>query len=257
MGGLFHNLRHPQRSFMVCAIARTGSNLLCDGLHATRRAGRGQQYFLSKFETELGKKYGLDAQKDFVGYVRGVSEAAAFSNRVFSFKIMAWYLHDFVRRLRATGVFGTADDSELEVLRSAFPRLQFVQILRRNKLQQAISKARALQTGLWKIQDGNEARRDPEFDAELIGKCLAEIDRDEAVWADFFAEQGVTPFGVWYEDLCANYESVIRGVIDFLRIKLPKGAKITPPRTIRQADAVSGEWERRYRELNGIVGISG
>lgn len=233
---------------MVCAIARTGSNLLCDGLHATRRAGRGQQYFLPKFEGEMGQKYGLDAQKDFAAYVRGVVESAAFGNRVFSFKIMAWYLQDFIGRLRATGAFGTGSD--LAVLESAFPRLRFVQILRRNRLQQAISKARAVQTGLWKIQDGNAALAEPSFDAELIGQCLDEVHRDEAVWSAFFARETITPFPVWYEELCANYEAVIRSVLDFLQIKLPRGAEIHPPRTIRQADALSADWENRWRALH-------
>ncbi len=239
---------------MVCAIARTGSNLLCDGLHATRRAGRGQQYFLPKFESDLAGKYGLDARKDFAGYVRGSVDAASFGNRVFSFKIMAWYLREFVSRLRATGAFGAGTD--LGVLETAFPRLQFVQILRRDKLQQAISKARAMQTGLWRIQNGGEAHREPEFDASLIAKCLEDVRKDEAIWSEFFARENVAPFPVWYEDLCANYETMIRSVLDFLKIKLPRGAEITPPRTIRQADAVSREWEERYRELNGIFRIS-
>ena len=50
MGGLFHNLRHPRRCYVVCAIPRSGSNLLTDGLHATRRAGRPKQFFLAGFE---------------------------------------------------------------------------------------------------------------------------------------------------------------------------------------------------------------
>lgn len=38
-----------------------------------------------------------------------------------------------------------------------------------------------MQTGLWKIQDGNEALREPEFDAGLIAKCLEDVRKDEAV----------------------------------------------------------------------------
>jgi trehalose 2-sulfotransferase len=248
MGGLFHNLRYPQRCFMVCAIARTGSNLLCDGLHATRSAGRGQQYFLPKFEDELGAKYGLDAKEDFAGYVRGVVQAAAFGNRVFSFKVMAWYLHNFLARLRATGAFGSGSDRA--ILGGAFPRLEFVQILRRDKVQQAISKARAMQTGLWKIQPGNEALSEPAYDADLITRCLDAVREDEAVWSEFFARENLSPHIVWYEDLCANYETVIRSVLDFLKIKLPRGQQITAPRTIRQADDISRQWEERYREGN-------
>lgn len=236
---------------MVCAIARTGSNLLCDGLHATRRAGRGQQYFFPKFETDLGRKYGLDPQNDFAGYVRGVTEQASFGNRVFSFKVMAWYLSDFLGRLRATGAFGSGPD--LAVLRAAFPRLEFVQILRRNKVQQAISKARAMQTGLWKIQAGNEARGEPRYDAALIARCLDDVRRDEAVWADFFARENIAPLTVCFEDLCANYEGVIRSVLDFLKIKLPRGRTIAPPRTIRQSDVLSAEWERHWMESHAVL----
>lgn len=235
---------------MVCAIARTGSNLLCDGLHSTRRAGRGQQFFLPKFEEDLSARHALDARNDFAGYVRGIMAAASWNNRVFSFKVMAWYLQDFLARLRGPGAFGQETSSDLEVLNAAFPRLKFVQILRRNKLLQAISKARAIQTGMWKVQEGNAAKHEPQFDAALIAKCLNDVRKDETVWSDFFIREGISPFLVWYEELCENYEGTIRGVVDHLKITLARDAIISPPRTIRQADSLSTEWERRYLALS-------
>src|ERR1051326_7997594 len=50
MGGLFHQLRHPRRCYVVCTIPRSGSNLLTDGLRDTRRAGMPKQFFLPKDE---------------------------------------------------------------------------------------------------------------------------------------------------------------------------------------------------------------
>ncbi|PYL82658.1 MAG: hypothetical protein DMF21_01840 [Verrucomicrobia bacterium] len=72
MGGLFHNLRHPRRCYVVCAIPRSGSNLLTDGLHATRRAGRPKQFFLAGFEAGYAAKHALDPAHDYAAYVRGI-----------------------------------------------------------------------------------------------------------------------------------------------------------------------------------------
>lgn len=250
MGGFLHHLRHPRRCYLVCAIARSGSNLLTDGLHATRRAGRPKQFFLPKFEADYAVKHGLDAERDFAGYVRGVVKATATSNEVFGFKLMGWYLGDFIERLRRTGEFGRPGASEIELLREAFPALKCVQILRRNTLRQAISKAKATLSGLWKIQEGNAAKAEPEFDADLIARCLEETRRDEAVWRDFFQRNGVEPHVVEYETLCRHYEATVAGVLDFLHIKLPRGGRIPPPQTIRQTDALSREWEDRYLALH-------
>ena len=246
MGGPFHNLRHPRRCYVVCAIPRSGSNLLTDGLHATRQAGRPKQFFLEKFEADYGAKHGLDPAKDYAGYVRGIISAKTTSNEVFGFKLMSWYLDDFLSRLRATHAFGDAGTGDLRLLRNAFPRLQFVHVVRRHKLRQALSKARAVQTGLWKVQKGKTIQREPQFDAELIEQCLKEGQRQEKAWECFFQRIGVNPFRVEYEKLCQDYEGTIRAVLDFLRISLPRRTRIGPPVTVRQADDISRAWEERF-----------
>jgi trehalose 2-sulfotransferase len=246
MGGPFHNLRHPRRCYVVCAIPRSGSNLLTDGLHATRQAGRPKQFFLAKFEADYGGKHGLDPAKDYAGYVRGIISAKTTSNEVFGFKLMSWYLDDFLSRLRATHAFGDARTGDLRLLRNAFPRLQFVHVFRRHKLRQALSKARAVQTGLWKVQKGKTIQREPQFDAELIEQCLRDAEQQEKTWEYFFRRIGVNPFRVQYESLCQHYETTIREVLDFLRIPLPRRTRIGPPVTVRQADEISRAWEERF-----------
>ena len=246
MGGLFHNLRHPRRCYVVCAIPRSGSNLLTDGLHAMRRAGRPKLFFLRKYEANFATVQHLNPNADFATYVRDIATATATSNEVFGFKLMSWYLDDFLARLRETRVFGAAETDDLEFLQNAFPRLQFVHIVRRNKLRQALSKARATQTNLWKVQEGNTASGKPEFDAGLIKQCLGDGLQQEKIWEHFFQRIGVAPFHVEYEELCRDYEGTLRGVVDFLKISLPRDARIGPPVTIRQADEVSRVWEERF-----------
>jgi LPS sulfotransferase NodH len=246
MGGLFHKLRHPRRSYVVCTIPRSGSNLLTDGLRATRRAGMPKQFFLPKSEGRYGAQLGLDPNADYPGYVRAIVNTKITRNEVFGFKVMSWYLHDFLARLRDTRAFGDRTSDDLALLRNAFPRLRFVYILRRHKLRQALSTARALQTGLWKVQEGKTTLREPQFDAELIERSLKEAERQEKIWQRFFERIGVKPFQVEYEELCQDYERTIRGVLDFLKISLPRGSKIGPPVTIKQSDEISRIWEERF-----------
>jgi len=219
--------------------------LLTDGLRATRQAGMPKQFFLPKSQGRYGAELGLNPDADYSGYVRGIVDTKTTRNEVFGFKLMSWYLDDFLARLRDTHAFGDTTD-DLTMLRNAFPRLCFVHIVRRHKLRQALSTARALQTGLWKVQEGKTALREPQFDAELIEQSLHEAERQENIWYTFFQRIGIAPFRVEYEELCRDYEATVRGVLDFLKISLPRDARIGPTVTIRQADEISRSWEDRF-----------
>jgi LPS sulfotransferase NodH len=246
MGGLFHKLRHPRRCYVVCTIPRSGSNLLTDGLRDTRRAGMPKQFFLPKAESGYGAELGIDSAADYAAYVRAIVNTKVTRNEVFGFKLMSWYLDDFLARLRDAHDFGNFTTNDLELLCSAFPRLCFVRIVRRHKLRQALSTARALQTGLWKVQKGKSTLREPEFDPNLIEQSLHEAERQEKIWDDFFGRLGIKPFTVEYEKLCRDYERTIRAVLNFLSIQLPAGARVGPPATTRQSDEISRMWEERF-----------
>ena len=253
MGGLFHNLRHPRRCYVVCAIPRSGSNLLTDGLHATRRAGRPKQFFLRASVPHFTALHRLNSSADFGAYVRDITKATATSNEIFGFKLMSWYLDDFLTRLRETRAFGDAAISDLDLLRNAFPCLQFVYIVRRNKLRQALSKARATQTNLWKVQQGKTAQGEAQFDTNLIEQCLRDSEQQEEAWEHFFQRFDIEPFRVEYEKLCTDYEGTVRGVLNFLKISVPRRICISTPVTIKQSDEINRAWEERFLKEHSAV----
>jgi LPS sulfotransferase NodH len=253
MSGLLHYWRQRRRCYLICGVARSGSNLLSDGLRDTGRAGRPNQFFLPSSESQFRAAHHFVAEVNFADYVRGIVEKTVTGNEVFGFKLMGWYLNDFLGRLRQTGEFGGAERSDLEVLLNAFPCLRFIQITRREKLRQAISKARAVQTGLWKVQNGKTEVAGPQFDRLLITQCLQEAEEEESIWSAFFVRIGRKPFRVEYEALSRDYETTIRAVLDFLEISLPRRIKINQPATIRQSDALSDEWERQYRAIDALT----
>src|SRR5919201_4897757 len=119
MGGLFHKLRHPRRCYVVCTIPRSGSNLLTDGLRDTRRAGVPKQFFLPKSESLYAAEVGIDLASDYAAYVCAIVNTKITRNEVFGFKLMSWYLEDFLTRLRDAHGFGNSTASDLEMLRDA------------------------------------------------------------------------------------------------------------------------------------------
>ena len=72
------------------------------------------------------------------------------------------------------------------------------------------------------------------------------IHQHNAAWREWFAEFGISPHVVRYEDLAADMVEVTRGILDFLGLSLPAGREIRP-RHRRQADRLNDEWINRYR----------
>ena len=252
MFALLHHLFHPTNCYALCTVARSGAHLLTAGLQATHLAGRPLQYFSNQLAPRYAARYGFDAPRHFAQYVRGIVPAAATRNSVFGFRIESWYLDAFIARLRHSGEFGSPAAREIELLRSAFPALRCIQLTRGDKLRQAISKARAMQTEIWVNGKDKLPRREPEFDRELIAHCLLSARMSEERWTAFFKCNGIEPLPITYEDLCADYAATVRRVLDFLRIRPPRGFELGPPRTVRQADALTEEWARRYLDDGGL-----
>ncbi len=253
MFGLLHHLLHPTHCYALCAVARSGAHLLTAALQATKLAGRPLQYFNPQLAQRYGARYGIDAARDFSQYVRGIVTAAATANSVFGFRMESWDLDQFIARLRHAGEFGDPTAEEAELLAAAFPRLRYIQLTREDKLRQAISKARAMQTELWVASDDRHPLREPEFDSQLIGHCLLSIQRAEERWADFFQDNAIAPLEITYEKLCHDYPGTVREVFAFLRIRPRRGFDLGPPRTVRQADALTEDWVARYRAVESSL----
>lgn len=247
MRALLHKLRYPQRSYVICAVPRSGSNLLGDGLATTQRAGRPKQYFLPEFEGRYSMRYRLDPAKNYLQYVCGVISMTQTRNNVFGFKLMSFYFDEFLRRLRATGEFGDQPSTDLSLLNAVFSRLRFIHLIRRDKLRQAISRARAMQTGVWKIAGSVQPTGEPQFDAQLIARCLRDGEREEAIWSRFFRDPALAQLTVEYESLCESYGASLRRVLGFVGAGSVPEEMISAPQTIRQGDEISDEWYARYR----------
>src|SRR5262249_45263862 len=101
------------------------------------------------------------------------------------------------------------------------PELRYVHLTRRDNVGRAISWHSALHTRQWwdlgRARDG-AASRPPEYDGDAIEQLERQLRADEWQWVSFFADIGVTPIMVTYEDLTADYEGTLRSLATRLEI---------------------------------------
>lgn len=254
MFGILQHLFHPTQCYALCAVARSGAHLLTGALQATHLAGRPLQYFHARLAEKYAARYGLDASREFAVYLRSLMRAAATSNGVFGFRIESWDLQPLVHRLRESEEFGPPHLAERDLLLAAFPGLRCIQLTREDKLRQAISRARAVQTNLWLKGKEENVTGEAHFDPELIDRCLAASARAEELWSAFFLRNQIEPLSITYEQLCADYPGTVADVFGFLRIRPPRRFVLGAPRTTRQADEITEEWLRKYRALHECGG---
>ncbi len=238
----------PHTSYLICGTPRTGSYLLCEALRSTQLAGRPTEYFSQYNEPIWTQRWGVSSYAD---YVVRVILAGTTPNGVFGCKIVWHQFEKFIPKLRQLP--GLAQIPTSTLLKSIFPNLHYIWLTRRDKVRQAISYAKALQTEVWFLKDRPPTpRKAPEFDMETIERLLQKTDAEEAAWKEYFKECGVQPFEVVYEDLvCSHeqYEQIIRRVLHYLEIPIPDGLRIPEPRYKKQADDDSEEWVKQYLHL--------
>jgi trehalose 2-sulfotransferase len=219
----------PSASYVVCSIARSGGSLLCDVLASTELAGAPTEYFDSNHVAAFSKEWGVAGIDD---YLRTLLRKKTSPNGVFGLKA---HFHQLRRGLRECDV--------AEVL----PDPKFVYVSRRDHVRQAVSWSRAIQTGQW-TSNLHSRERSPRFVFAEIEQLVERIEREEALWDRFFARRGVQPMRIEYEELVGALDTAVFAVLGFVGVEVPTDFVVPAPTLRRQADPLSDEWTRRFRE---------
>ena len=236
-------------SFFVCATPRSGSSLLSEALEFTMIAGRPREYFEPTYEADWFVRLGItsDAQ-----YLEKFLAAGSTPNGVFGAKV---HWHQFVHLTEKLRAIQGGVTTDLELLRRTFPSVRYVFLTRRDKVLQAVSYVKALQTEVW--HSLNPAANGPatgqapapSFDVDQIDRWVSRFTEDEMRWRRYFARAGIEPFEVVYEEFLKSYESTVLAILGYLEIPIPAQLVVTPPRLRKLGDELSDEWARRYRAL--------
>jgi LPS sulfotransferase NodH len=159
------------------------------------------------------------------------------------------YFGEVVRKLREMPEYqGLPVEGLLPVV---FPNLHYIWIVRRDKVRQAVSWAKAAQTGVyaWIGDDPPIPAKEPHFDFTLIDNLRRLVLEGEAGWQAYFEACGVNPFMVVYEELVTDYEGTAAAALEYLGVDHSERPDFGQRRLMKQADAVNEEWVRRYMEI--------
>lgn len=266
------DLRVDGISYLVCATQRSGSTLLCELLRATDVAGvpdeyferlpgtglprQPRQYFEDPSVAPIADRLALtepgrpEQHGEFEAWFRYVLQRGTSPNGVFGAKMMWNYLEDFkVRMAELPGLGGLSFN---ERLNAVFPELKIIFMRRRDKVAQAVSLWKAIQSQQWRTDSESDFEErdvthapDTEYDYAAIEFLLNELHRWDARWEDWFHATGREPIRIFYDEFTASRAATIGRVLDALGVDPPAPNGKGPMQ--RQADDLSKDWVVRFR----------
>jgi LPS sulfotransferase NodH len=168
-------------------------------------------------------------------------------NGIWGGKLMWGHVEDFLARARGLpGLSGADLETALRTLLNE-PRLIFV--TRRDKVAQAVSLWKALQTQSWRAADAAD-HSDPRYQYAGIDYLVSQLRSDERAWAEWFASAGLDLLEVSYEEIDAAPQDAVARVLDVLELA---DVSAPMPTLSRQRDELSAAWIERYRRERGTV----
>jgi trehalose 2-sulfotransferase len=224
----FADAGDPVRSYLICSVPRSGSNLLCELLSDTGVAGAPTELLHPGNMRMLKRRWGVETMDEYLAQLLARKTGP---NGVFGLKAQ------WAQYARALG------DSDP---RHVLPGLRLIHSKRRDHLRQAVSWVRAQQTLRFRSNSRVYAERTATFDTERITRVLKRIARLEEHWADLFDRLEITAHTVVYEDFVADRTGTLRDVLEFIGVEPPAGFQLGTPILERQADALSEQWVERY-----------
>lgn len=211
---------------MICAVSRSGSTYLSELLASTLALGNPNEYFnTAGRRRRMGPSYPADglAQMDIIRTI------GATSNGIYAVKVIGPQLARIA--------------SSIDPFRD-LPNLSFVRIHRRDILGQAISLARARQTGRFITSD--RQRGAPAYSQGQIRHAIQSIRQQEAIWDETMARLGAQPLVVAYEEILSDAQHVVDRIATHMGVALPVPIDRTLITLSVQRDEQSVEWRERF-----------
>jgi trehalose 2-sulfotransferase len=241
------------RSYLICATPRSGSTLLCDLLTATGAAGRPQSYFRKQDLADWSRRFGVAPEPDpgdfGIAYLDAVLEQGTAGVGVFGCRLMWETLEEIQVRF---GVLFPGLAGDAARIERAFGPTLYVRLSRADKVAQAVSLVKAEQSGLWHRNSDGTPREGPDrpqptfYDAASIAELVDALQRQDAAWDAWFADNGIAAVRIGYDALVADPREAAAAVLSALGLERALAAKVRP-RTAKLADDESLTWARRFR----------
>ncbi len=227
----------PQVRYILCSGPRVGSELVADGLAATGRAGHPVEYLNQRHINAWLARTG-NGKADFADYWYFLLTRRSTANGVFGIKAHWNHLWNTVGPDGAARFLGQFDAC--------------VQLYRRDRIAQAVSLHRAMETDIWRLDDETAAPARAGYDAPGIARALHLALRHEHGWTAALAATDRPVLGVAYEDLVADYSATMHRIAAFLGLDDLAADAFAAPVVTRQTDPAKDTWYRRFLADAGL-----
>jgi len=236
----------PALSYTIWFTQRTGSTLLYKALESTDMAGVPREWF--NCPPDLLTTFRKTNHAELQDYLYKLGSTP---NRVFGI-CHSFYEPHFSQLTGTLQNFPACPPTakRTEVWAGVFPNHRHIFMTRRNKIRLAVSWWKAIQSGEWHVPENESCKPvdlSDKYSFDAINHLYNECSMREAGIQEFFAEGGITPLNIFYEDFIQNYEGTVRTILDHLELD-SKSATIAAPALTKLADAASEEWAQRFRE---------
>jgi len=245
----------PYGSFIICATSRSGSTLLCKLLTATGVAGKPESYFHLPSVSGWAIDYDVPSreadtkQQVMRAILAQVRQQGSNGTNVFGLRLMRKSFDYLMEQLDGLFPCLPSDAARFE---RAFGRTLYIHLSRDDKIAQAVSVVKAMQTGLWHIApDGTELERaapsrQPVYDADHIEREIAELTAYDADWEHWFKKERLQPLRVTYQELADNPSAILARILHSLGLDSDAADNVRPG-VGKLADATSRDWVKRYQ----------
>jgi LPS sulfotransferase NodH len=137
------------------------------------------------------------------------------------------------------------DLEPIDLLTRLFDDPAYVWVTRRDKVRQAVSLWKALQTRSWR-DGGGRRPAELHYRYEGINHLVELFQSDDWAWGAFFDEHGIKPLVISYEShLEVDQDAAVRAVLALIGVPAPLDWQAVQPMR-RQADELSEEWVAAY-----------
>jgi trehalose 2-sulfotransferase len=229
-----------RKSYLIASSYRCGSSYLCYLLWKTGLLGAPSEV------------------------LNPTSELPQFINRFKTSDHSDYMTKVLERRVSRNGVFGVkAHFHHFEAYQKQYPPLlkrlapvTYIFISRPDKVAQAVSMAKALQTNRWHSRMEGGPKPTLRYDRDMIANCLADIEEQDLAWRRWFKAHKVSAFDVSYNDLTKDAAGVVRGIVELLGVENDEPDEVYVPGVDKQGDETNNEWIERYEREAAANGES-
>jgi LPS sulfotransferase NodH len=140
-----------------------------------------------------------------------------------------------------------AELEPFELLEQLFAGPRYVRVTRRDKVRQAVSLWRALQTRSWREHaPGDTQPVELHYRFEGLQHLVRSLEAEDAAWGEFFSAHDAPVLTIVYEDdLERDRDRSVRAVLNQIGVDAPAARRAVEVPG-RQADSLSDDWTAAY-----------